>query len=615
MTFNVSASRLEFRPAWLFLLLSPFLSLAVETYTGNERQSWLIASVNLGFSTAFIGILAALGWAPRWGTKRNLHRFAKEFQPLLPGALFAVVLPGLLNLNGGFEIALVPYCLGCAILGATILGVEYEEKTLSVWLVQPQTRTKLYGEKLFVLGLLLGFAAIQFLVGLWTRADNVDFSYILTGVVVAPVLAWTTGPLLTLLSRTILAATVFTLIGPAALAAMGILALSAWLRWQHPSEPLPTELPGYPVFLWVAGVLYVTGAAWGGWWYFRRLEVVESATGAGHSALQGIAAPLERGLARVLPNNATTALIRKELRLHVVPWFLAGINFGFWLIWRLIDHYAGKSESLPDEMDLMTVALAGILGATTMVITGCECVADERLLGTLDGQLVLPVSVRRQWFWKIAVALLTALLLGLFWPSSLLWLGTSDWQHFGSVWPIAITAWPLVLGGASLMIALSILASSLSKSSIKAVIGVHGFIVLCGATWVVVVAFWAGILDQTLLTGLPDSFLVDFWKPTPEQKTTTLSWSGSMMLGYLRFSPLLLLAFCSIWALFLAGRNFRSGSAGPQRCWRSVLSLLGGVALLTQVVVGPLVLYEWLNQKANPAPTEPTWRPTGPANK
>ena len=81
---------------------------------------------------------------------------------------------------------------------------------------------------------------------------------------------------------------------------------------------------------------------------------------------------------------------------------MAGTTFGFWLIWRLVIRYVEDAKNMSEELDDLALGVAGILGATTLLIAGSECVAEEHLLGTLDGQLILPVRVRRQWFWKVA---------------------------------------------------------------------------------------------------------------------------------------------------------------------------------------------------------------------
>ena len=584
MTFttNISSPRREFRTAWLLLLLPPLLATIVEFYGDRAARSWMIAPASLALSVALIGTFVVLIWVSNHGSRRSLRRLTKEFQPLLPGALLAVVPSGLFNLNGPSELALLPYCLGCAVLGATTLGIEYDKNTLGAWLMQPLTRLHLYREKLLVLGLLLGFATIQFLLGL-----RADFGDVLIVVLVAPVLAWTTGPLLTLLLRSTLAATVFTLIGPAVLAALGILTMSVWFHWRHPGEPMPTALPGYHEFLGVAGAIYVVGAAFWGWWCFRRLEVLDGAAMPSRPGLYGITSPLDNWLTAILPKGATSSLIRKELRLHVVPWFMAGTTFGFWLIWRLVIRYVEDAKNMGEELDHLALGLAGILGATTLLIAGSECVAEEHLLGTLDGQLILPVRVRHQWFLKVAATLFIGILLGLIWPSFLLWLGISDRLY------LPIGAWPSILSGAVLILSLGILASSLSRTSIEAVVGFFGLLALSGVIWILIIVFWTLTLGQTTAIVSSDVPLLEFWSQAPDYPTTTGTRAEIFMLTYLWVAPALLLGLCSVLALVLAGINYRAGSSAPQRIWRSVLLLWGGGALFLLVVVGPILLYAW----------------------
>jgi hypothetical protein len=163
-------------------------------------------------------------------------------------------------------------------------------------------------------------------------------------------------------------------------------------------------------------------------------------------------------------------LICKELRLHVVPWLVAGILVGLWVLSLVIRKWAPESEWGVAAANPSTVTLfAGVVGAFIFLVTGASAIAEERVLGTLEWQSTQPISMARQWRIKVGVATGLALTLGLILPAALVWLGFNaealdttfsqpDWQ------PIAAYAVALAA-----VFATSLYASSVSQSSMKAV--------------------------------------------------------------------------------------------------------------------------------------------------
>ncbi|MCX6870807.1 MAG: hypothetical protein NTY84_09300, partial [Verrucomicrobia bacterium] len=197
---------------------------------------------------------------------------------------------------------------------------------------------------------------------------------------------------------------------------------------------------------------------------------------------------------RWLGQPATAQLIRKELRLHVVPWLMAGILVGFWGLSLLVRKWAPESELGVAAANPYTVTLyAGILGTFVLLVTGASAIAEERVLGTLEWQWTQPISMARQWKIKVGVATALALTLGLILPAALVWLGFDaealdttfgqpDWQ------PIAAYAVALAA-----LFATSLYASSVSQSSMKAVALTP---MLLGSLWVVgALTIWGGVVE------------------------------------------------------------------------------------------------------------------------
>ena len=204
---------------------------------------------------------------------------------------------------------------------------------------------------------------------------------------------------------------------------------------------------------------------------------------------------------RWLGQAATAQLIRKELRLHVVPWLVAGILVGLWGLSLLVRKWAPESKLGVAAANPSTVTLlAGIFGAFVVLVTGACAIAEERVLGTLEWQWTQPISMARQWRIKVGIATGLALTLGLILPAALVWLGFDaealdtafgqpDWQ------PIAV----YTLSMAALFAA-SIYASSVSQSSMKAVALTP---VLLASLWAVgILTFFAVHVNVTLADGL-----------------------------------------------------------------------------------------------------------------
>jgi len=178
-----------------------------------------------------------------------------------------------------------------------------------------------------------------------------------------------------------------------------------------------------------------------------------------------------------------------------VPWLVAGILVGLWVLSFLVLKWAPESEwgqvmARPSNGALF----AGGLGTFIFLITGACAIAEERVLGTLEWQWTQPIPMARQWKIKVGVATALALTLGLVLPAALVWLGFDaealettfgqpDWQ------PIAAYAVALAA-----LFATSLYASSVSQSSMKAVALT---LMLLASLWVVfALTIWGVMLDD-----------------------------------------------------------------------------------------------------------------------
>jgi len=594
------AARIPWRSPWARLI--PLMLLVMAPAAG-QWLGWMMAPETLEpvsllpslASWAVIGTLLAL--LVKWSGLLTNPSLQMEIWAQMPGASLAFLAAAVTAMfaKGVFEslsvFAALAYALACLWICANAFGSEFEHRTLGQWLVQPRSRGDLYREKLGVAGGIAGTAAVIFFLttGQSMGHDLLELALIFASLLI---LGLASAPFFTLISRSTLAGFVFTLTVPMALYLILQTLLDVYHARVYPDLLYrSSEEQGV---LWVGGVIYLGAMALAGWRVFKRLEWREG--GAGGSSTLGLYAltgAWDRWLGRRwLGKPATAQLIRKELRLHVVPWLIAGILIGFWGLSLLIRKWAPESELGVAASNPYTVTLyAGILGVFIFLVTGAGSIAEERVLGTLEWQWTQPIPMARQWRIKVGVATALALTLGLVLPAALVWLGFDaealdtafgqpDWQ------PIAAYAAALVA-----LFATSLYASSVSQSSMKAValtpmllasLWAVGALTIMGVG-VMLDDQWGNVWEFPLRAdGVRDPALLNQKPPTWLQALGSLhqiSETGAMILG-------------TIWIGFMVrsarvnAQRLRMGWPTVSRQWGRLsgglwmASLLGGLLLV-----------------------------------
>lgn len=493
------AARIPWRSPWARLI--PLMLLVMAPAAG-QWLGWMMAPETLEpvslqpslASWAVIGTVLVL--LVKWSGLLTNPSLQMEIWAQMPGASLAFLAAAVNAMSAhkgdrgdhiGF--AALPHCLGCLWICANAFGSEFEHRTLGQLLVQPRSRSDLYREKLGVAGGIAGTAAVIFFLTPSGSGVTGDPQILLL------ILGLASAPFFTLISRSTLAGFVFTLAVPMALYLVLQTLLDVYHARVYPD--LADRSSEEKALLWAGGVIYLGATTLASWRVFKRLEWREGGAGGGSApGLHAFTGVLDRWLGRRwLGQPATAQLIRKELRLHVVPWLVAGILVGFWGLSLLVLKWAPESEwgqvmARPSNGALF----AGILGAFIFLVTGASAIAEERVLGTLEWQWTQPISMARQWRIKVGVATALALTLGLVLPAALVWLGFDaealdtafgqpDWQ------PIAAYAAALVA-----LFATSLYASSVSQSSMKAVALT---LMLLASLWVVfALTIWGVMLDD-----------------------------------------------------------------------------------------------------------------------
>jgi hypothetical protein len=312
---------------------------------------------------------------------------AKEVRALLPAWLGSVAVVGVLAAAGRgapHELGVLFYGTACAGLGALSIGHEYTNRTLSTLLAQPASRARLLLLKLAVLAVMLVTLSA---VG-W-RAELFPPRVALPIVGLSVLCALFVTPWLSMLFRSPVAGAVFTMPVP------------AWI-WVI-ADALAGESVKLAAFEWgLAGFCALAAAL--GWWKFTRLEAIE---GPGWEVRLPVA---RAGSAEGRRAHPIWLLAKKELALQFPSIVVAGIGMLGWLsVW--LWSRSATTPALQRTFEDVLGALILLYGGLVAIVIGSLASAEERQLGTLEWQTLLPMASWRQWVIKTGTALGLAMLL------------------------------------------------------------------------------------------------------------------------------------------------------------------------------------------------------------
>ena len=358
---------------------------------------------------------------------------------------------------------MLAYGAACAALGALSIGHEYTYRTLPMLLSHPASRARILLVKLAVLAvMLIALSSVAWRTGVIpTRAA--------APIVGLSVLcALSVAPWLTMLSRNPLAGAVLTMPVP------------GWV-WVIASLFAGQSLK-LAAFEWgMVGVCVIAAVL--GWRLFMRLEAIEGRshavwlpTARADAAAGRLAHPMwllaKKELALQLPSIAVAAI-------YVLGWS-GGVGVGTRCV------HSGSSASLERRSRGADTPLQRLLA----IVIGSLASAEERQLGTLEWQVLLPMASWRQWAVKVATALGLTMLLTVGVPalSVLLSGGHVQIDRFYAAATL-------------LLMSVSLYVSSLSANGLRA------FLVSLPATLVILVAVLASVSSQPSfhLTLLPMS--------------------------------------------------------------------------------------------------------------
>lgn len=468
----------------------------------------------------------------------------KEFRALLPAwiaAAFAILASRWFG--AWFQwLGLFAYVIAATTLGALAFGHEYTHRTLPMLLSQPLSRNRIFLAKLGVLFALL--CALR-VVGAAAPTGRTFPPFVDLALWLPPVLALCLAPWLTLVTRTPVAGTVFSLALPG-------IALIAGEQLGVSRYGYSREVDAFRVaFVWWTMLsLSAIGLALS-WRTFVRLQAIE-----GRGAHVHVIGAVTRGEASRAPSarHPVLRLIAKELHLQQLSLVVAGIYIAGAGVIAVIGVLSGTRRGIEDSMfGLMTMLYAGLLA----MMIGSLASAEERHLGTLQCQTLLPMSSVKQWTIKVAFAVSLALLLGVVVPLTLAYVMPAARPGPWMDWQLLSPQTVALLGVLVVLVTASMYVSSLSPSGVWALVG------SCAAFFAVVTLL--NVVRWAVIGTLPYAYFQRAWHIARfEADVVFFLLIGALLVLTLRFALL----------------NHRSDERGWRHAVPQIASLIGGVAAL-----------------------------------
>ena len=374
----------------------------------------------------------------------------KEVRALLPtwvASVAAIFAAAVIPEVGFSRFPSFIFLIGMLALGAQSVGHEYTHRTLPVFLSLPSDRGHLLLKKFAVLIImLLTLSALGWLI-LFRDPEfvrDVDSRLL----VVVALAAFFLAPWLTMICRNSLAGIVFSIALPAMLLIAGDLIGLA--IYGVGGGALVDHFKF--AFLWRGLLILCAVAAVSTWRMFARLEAVDG-RGADIQAPEWLLGDSSaRSLAPLRRHHPYWLLAKKELRLQQMTFVVVVIFAGGWAALTGLARLTNHLPLIPVD------AIAVLYFAILTILIGSLASAEERQMGTLEWQTLLPIAAWNQWTVKMAIVFGLVLLLGIVLPAVVMGTSGAPRQLF------------LMGKFIFLVTTISVYVSSLSTSGVRAMV-------------------------------------------------------------------------------------------------------------------------------------------------
>ncbi|MFM8471263.1 MAG: ABC transporter permease [Limisphaerales bacterium] len=531
-------------------------------------------------------------------TRLRLWKETRALLPMWAAVFFFMGATTCFDKTDALPWSLLAYVFGSALLGASIVGQEFQHRTMSVLLAQPVPRLQIWYEKLAVLGtallgLMLSFTLLtlaQWSAGKPRFRSDAD-AFAAACIWLAPMLlGFCTSPTFALLTRSTIGGVTLTFLCP-----MVLFLGSGWLlpeefssprRWvvsaayyasvfgsyacllmlmgrrrferleDDRSQPQELQLPTVRELQskWT-GALFVLGV--------RRSPTPSSPTnpsnGEATLAQDARATSSARQSTQPCPRSALEHLIRKEIRLQQPAIVVAAGLVALWLMLLA----SATTHLITDRGILLLPSV--LLGLGIPVIAGIVSTAEERNLGVHEWHLTLPVSARLLWTVKVLVALGVNAALGILLPGLLAhasaWLANNP--QLAAEIPGHIV--PPFLIASLVLLAPGLYASTASSNPMRALIGT-------------VVLFVAGGLVSSYSDHVVNTFGRGRLEEIILRKLTQAGSSDPLYSIYVWRWPLIW-SFFALWLFFLGLESYRRALESVLQPARRIAVLIGWVCV------------------------------------
>lgn len=382
------------------------------------------------------------------------------------------------------------FVLGILLLAVSVFGREIAGGTWQLFLTQPVSRAAIWNRKLAVFGFATALVWLVFWLSFGSE-DGLSWRIGLGSFAVAAAVG-TTGLVATLFFRQVLPAFAFSLLLPSLLGP---------IVWSMAEKGFPAWI--FIDALFAVGIYTLVALRLSQLLLFRAEDLGPWLENLPVSFPQRSVQTVEAsaGRPRVLGRSGRSILF-KEARLQQMNLICGLVLLPVIFVIELFLRGAERSEmgdGLRTAYSLVLLLLP--------VLAGAVAIAEERKLGLLAGQRVLPVSAARQFLTKLTVVGGSALLLGLALPlmvAAVVSILGGFTAESGGMEPMGLayimgfrlgdvenrilffTAYALVTG------AVSLYASSFSRSTLGALVVAVVFLALGGLVTMVVQEFWTG---------------------------------------------------------------------------------------------------------------------------
>jgi hypothetical protein len=464
----------------------------------------------------------------------------KEIRALLPlwVGCVAVVWMGGYGEPILFRAGFLTYLLGSAALGALSIGHEYTNRTLPLLLSSPVSRRRIFAIKASVLlPMLLTLAALAMTrLPVHTAGREMKDTTIVSVLALLSSACW--APWLTMRTRNVIGGAIFALSVPAALLVGSEFVAIAVYGLGQIDKQIPQQFR--MEIVWGGMLVLCAVGAVSSWRTFMSLEAIE-----GSQSDLRLPQLFEGGNAVSRRRHPVWNLVRKELRLQQLTFAVSALYVCGWISTMVLQPIAGIGD-IEDSLLILTV----VNGVIVALLSGSLASAEERHLGVLESQVLMPTPIGRQWAIKVGIVFGLCALLAVGLPA-MLTLVSYGGRYFSVTVPFMASVLFLATVG--------LYASSVSGSGLKALLiagpaalSIFVLIQLLGD-----VVLWAG----RLVGAVPVSDPLGPW---------VIALIGAIVF-------MLLLGF--------GLGNHRSSDRSPFRIWRQILWLSGSVACVMLIAL------------------------------